>query len=58
YSPPFVKPGTRVENGSCLIGVPCLQVNTSDKDAIVTIFADYHAGRSEGNIKTPNQIPC
>ncbi|KAF8766864.1 Glutamate receptor ionotropic like protein [Argiope bruennichi] len=48
YSPPFVKPGTRVENGSCLIGVPCLQVNTSDKDAIVAIFADYHAGRSEG----------
>ncbi|XP_035212388.1 glutamate receptor ionotropic, NMDA 3A-like [Stegodyphus dumicola] len=48
FSPPFVKPGTRVENGSCLIGVPCLQVDTSDKDAIVAIFADYAVGRSEG----------
>ncbi|GIX82086.1 glutamate receptor ionotropic, NMDA 3A [Caerostris extrusa] len=28
--------------------VPCLQVNTSDKDAIISIFADYAAGRSEG----------
>ncbi|KAG8183283.1 hypothetical protein JTE90_004903 [Oedothorax gibbosus] len=48
YAPPFVKPGTRVENGSCLIGVPCLQVNTSDKDTIVSAFADYAARRNEG----------
>nr|XP_042897116.1 glutamate receptor ionotropic, NMDA 3A-like [Parasteatoda tepidariorum] len=49
YSPPFVKPGTRVENGSCLIGVPCLQVATREKEEIIEIFADYYAaGRSEG----------
>lgn len=48
FSPPFVKEGTRLENGSCLIGVPCLQVATNDKEEIVNVFAEYRAGRSEG----------
>ncbi|XP_023210876.1 glutamate receptor ionotropic, NMDA 3A-like [Centruroides sculpturatus] len=49
YAPPFVKQSTRIENGSCLQGVPCLHVNTKDKEEIVKIFADFSAGRKKSN---------
>ncbi|XP_022235866.1 glutamate receptor ionotropic, NMDA 3A-like, partial [Limulus polyphemus] len=49
YNPPFVQQSTRVSNGSCLMGIPCLQVLTNRKDELVTIFMDYARGKSEGS---------
>ncbi|XP_076335681.1 glutamate receptor ionotropic, NMDA 3A-like [Tachypleus tridentatus] len=49
YNPPFVQQSTRVSNGSCLMGIPCLQVLTNRKDELVTIFSDYARGKSEGS---------
>ncbi|XP_076353138.1 glutamate receptor ionotropic, NMDA 3A-like isoform X2 [Tachypleus tridentatus] len=48
FAPPFVQQSTRVSNGSCLMGIPCLQVTTSREEELATIFADYGQGRSEG----------
>ncbi|XP_076347190.1 glutamate receptor ionotropic, NMDA 3A-like [Tachypleus tridentatus] len=48
FAPPFVQESTRVSSGSCLMGTPCLQVTTNRKEELVTIFADYAQGKSEG----------
>ncbi|XP_035218245.1 glutamate receptor ionotropic, NMDA 3A-like [Stegodyphus dumicola] len=46
FAPPFVMPATRVENGSCLLGLPCLQVRTNSKAELSRLFSDYHSGRA------------
>ncbi|XP_076354948.1 glutamate receptor ionotropic, NMDA 3A-like [Tachypleus tridentatus] len=56
YNPPFVQKSTRVSNGSCLMGIPCLQVRSNRKDELVSIFADYAQGRAEG--ETYNVTCC
>ncbi|XP_022254048.1 glutamate receptor ionotropic, NMDA 3A-like [Limulus polyphemus] len=56
YNPPFVQTSTRVSNGSCLMGIPCLQVQTNRKDELITIFADYAQGKAEG--ETYNVTCC
>ncbi|XP_054717005.1 LOW QUALITY PROTEIN: glutamate receptor ionotropic, NMDA 3A-like [Uloborus diversus] len=38
-------PATRVENGSCLMGLPCLQVHTSFKAELSRLFADFYSVR-------------
>ncbi|XP_022248528.1 glutamate receptor ionotropic, NMDA 3A-like, partial [Limulus polyphemus] len=48
HNPPFVQQSTRVSNGSCLMGIPCLQVHTNRKDELMTIFSDYTRGKAEG----------
>lgn len=48
YAPPFVFPTTRVENGSCLTGLTCLQVLVNTKAELAAIFADYNMALSKG----------
>ncbi|XP_064476798.1 glutamate receptor ionotropic, NMDA 3B-like [Ornithodoros turicata] len=50
YAPPFVMPSTRIDNGSCLTGVPCLQVGTAEPERISAALADYRRGVGEGII--------
>ncbi|GIX68343.1 glutamate receptor subunit 3A, putative [Caerostris darwini] len=45
FAPPFVMPATRVENESCLLGLPCLRVKTNSKSDLSRIFSDYHGHR-------------
>ncbi|XP_072141381.1 glutamate receptor ionotropic, NMDA 1-like [Dermacentor andersoni] len=45
YAAPFVMAATRIGNGSCLSGVPCLQVSTADPEKLAALFAHYHLTR-------------
>ncbi|GFU58513.1 glutamate receptor ionotropic, NMDA 3A [Trichonephila clavipes] len=45
FAPPFVMPATRVENESCLLGLPCLKVKTNSKSDLSRVFSDYHGRR-------------
>ncbi|KAG8198828.1 hypothetical protein JTE90_007130 [Oedothorax gibbosus] len=45
FAPPFVMPATRVENQSCLLGLPCLQVRTHSKTELSRLFADFRGQR-------------
>ncbi|XP_055950590.1 glutamate receptor ionotropic, NMDA 3A-like [Argiope bruennichi] len=45
FAPPFVMRATRVENESCLLGLPCLQVKTNSKSDLSRLFSDYHGSR-------------
>ncbi|KAL1481321.1 hypothetical protein MTO96_015755 [Rhipicephalus appendiculatus] len=45
YAAPFVMAATRIGNGSCLSGVPCLQVFTADPEELAALFAHYHQTR-------------
>ncbi|XP_067136864.1 glutamate receptor ionotropic, NMDA 3A-like isoform X2 [Centruroides vittatus] len=49
YAPPFVKPSTKITNGTCLTGVKCLQVSTNNKTELLQILANYKAEKSEGS---------
>ncbi|KAK8772502.1 hypothetical protein V5799_024254, partial [Amblyomma americanum] len=51
YAAPFVMAATRIGNGSCLSGVPCLQVSTADPEHLAALFAHYH--RTKGTTRHP-----
>ncbi|RWS26698.1 glutamate receptor ionotropic: NMDA 3A-like protein, partial [Leptotrombidium deliense] len=42
-APPFVQHSTKLENGTCLSGKPCLKVNTSQPAELVAIFTDFNS---------------
>ncbi|RWS03950.1 glutamate receptor ionotropic: NMDA 3A-like protein, partial [Dinothrombium tinctorium] len=42
-APPFVQHSTKLENGTCLTGNPCLKVNTSQPEELVAIFTDFNS---------------